>query len=205
MSEIYGYARCSTDETRQDIERQTRELYSYGVPDEQHIYREYAHGTDTGREALHRLLDKVVPGDTIVSTEVSRLTRSTQHLCEILGIVQEKKLKIVIGSFVADCTAETFDPMTKGMLMMWGVFSEMERDIISQRVKSGMKNAAAKGAQIGRPHVTVDSLPREFWQALKLYQNGELSIKQMANLLQRSRTTIYSYLTIAGVRPAAQN
>lgn len=37
------------------------------------------------------------------------------------------------------------------MLMMWGVFSEMERDIISQRVKSGMENARVKGHKIGRP------------------------------------------------------
>ena len=45
-------------------------------------------------------------------------------------------------------SADEIDPMTKGMLMMWGVFSEMERDIISQKVKSGMENARAKGHTI---------------------------------------------------------
>lgn len=54
------------------------------------------------------------------------------------------------------------DPMTEGMVKMWGVFAEMERNIISQRVKSGMKNAAAKGKQIGRPETTNDSLPDKF-------------------------------------------
>ncbi len=43
-----------------------------------------------------------------------------------------------------DCTKE-LDPMTHGMLTMWGVFAEMERNIISQRVKSGMANAISKG------------------------------------------------------------
>lgn len=48
--------------------------------------------------------------------------------------------------------------------MMWGVSAEMERDIISQRVKSGMQNAKAKGKKIGRPETTSDSLPNKFWK-----------------------------------------
>lgn len=200
MGEIYGYARCSTDETRQDIDRQKRELFQLGVKDEQHIYWEYASGTQKDRESLSRLLGVVIQGDTIAATEVSRLTRSTQHLCELLSIVQEKKLRLVIGSFEVDCRTEDVDPMTKGMLMMWGVFAEMERDIISQRVKSGMRNAAAKGKQIGRPTVTADALPSEFWKALKLYKRGELTVSDMAKLLNVSRTTVYKYLDIAGER-----
>ena len=57
---------------------------------------------------------------------------------------------------------------------MWGVFAEMERNIISQRVKSGMKNAAAKGKKIGRPETTADSLPDRFWKYYKQYYNGQI-------------------------------
>ena len=49
--------------------------------------------------------------------------------------------------------------MTEGMLKMMGVFSELERNIISQRVKSGMENAKSKGKAIGRPAVTADDIP----------------------------------------------
>ena len=87
--------------------------------------------------------------------------------------------------------------MTKGMLMMWGVFSEMERDIISQRVKSGMKNAAAKGRHIGRPKKTVDVLPDKFWKYYKLYQSKTLSVTEYAKLMNCSRPTIYKYLQMA--------
>ena len=59
--------------------------------------------------------------------------------------------------------------MTEGMIKMWGVFSEMERNIISQRVKSGIKNARAKGKQIGRPPTTVDGLPDKFWKYYQKY------------------------------------
>lgn len=74
------------------------------------------------------------------------------------------------GSFVVDCSQGKMDPMTDGKVKMWGVFSEMERNIISQRVISGMKNASAKGAKIGRPEVTKDTLPDKFWKYYFLYK-----------------------------------
>ena len=89
---IYGYARCSTNEERQDIDRQKRELYTLGVTDNKYIYWEYESGTNDNRAELQKLMDTVSEGDTIATTEVSRLTRSTKHLCEILQIVKEKKL-----------------------------------------------------------------------------------------------------------------
>ena len=143
---IYGYARCSTNEERQDIDRQKRELKKLGVADDKNIYWEYESGTKDDRVELQKLLDIVKTGDTITTTEVSRLTRSTKRLCEILQVIQDKQLILDIGgSFRVDCSKGEMDPMTEGMVKMWGVFAEMERNIISQRVKSGMKNAAAKG------------------------------------------------------------
>lgn len=195
---VYGYARCSTNEERQDIDRQKRELYSLGVTEDKCIYWEYESGTKTDRAELQKLLDIIKEGDTIVTTEVSRLTRSTKHLCEILQIVQEKKIILNIGgSFVVDCSQGKMDPMTEGMIKMWGVFAEMERNIISQRVVSGMKNAATKGVKLGRPEVTKDSLPDKFWKYYSFYQKGDLSITDFAKVMDVSRTTIYKYIQIA--------
>jgi len=192
---IYGYARCSTDETKQDINRQKRELKALGVSDDKNIYWEYESGTKTDRIQLQRLFDVVKPGDTIVTTEVSRLTRSTAHLCEILQDVQDKQLILNIGgSFKVDCSKGEMDPMTEGMVKMWGVFAEMERNIISQRVKSGMANAKSKGKKIGRPQVTADSLPPKFIQKYPQYKCGDLSITEFAAILKCSRTTIYKYI-----------
>ena len=199
MAVTYGYARCSTDESRQDIDRQKRELFALGVQEDKHIYWEYESGTRTDRPELQKLMDVISEGDTLAATEVSRLTRSTKQLCEILQTVQEKRIRLLIGSFAVDCRSAEIDPMTKGMLMMWGVFSEMERDIISQRVRSGMKNAAAKGKQIGRPKTTVDTLPDKFWKYYKLYENGEITVSECARLMDCSRTTIYKYMDMVGV------
>ena len=192
----YGYARCSTSEERQDINRQKRDLMALGVDDEKNIYWEYESGSKADRPEFSKLLDIVKPGDTILATEGSRLTRSTKQLCEVLDIVKERKLKLIIGSFVVDCTTEELDPMTKGMLMMWGVFSEMERDIISNRVKSGMANAREKGSRIGRPEITIDTIPASFWKLYHRYSNKQLSISEMAKIAGCSRATIYKYIRI---------
>lgn len=193
---IYGYARCSTDEKKQDITRQKRELFKMGVSDDKYIYWEYESGTKVDRPELKKLLDVIHEGDTIATTEVSRLTRSTKQLCDILQVVQDRRIRLLIGTFSIDCRKDEIDPMTKGMLMMWGVFAEMERDIISQRVKSGMKNAVATGKTVGRPQVTAQNLPDKFWKLYQLLEAREINVTDFAKLMHCSRSTVYNYLAM---------
>lgn len=191
---IYGYARCSTNEELQDINRQVRELKQKGATDTT-IYLEYESGTKTNRAELQKLLQIIQSGDTILATEVSRITRSTKQLCEIIELAKKRKIKLVLGNFTCDCTKE-LDPMTEGMLKMMGVFSELERNITSQRVKSGMQNAKAKGKTIGRPPVTADDIPAIFYKHYPKYKMGELTKKDLSRLCSLSYPTIYKYLHI---------
>ena len=191
---IYGYARCSTNEKQQDIQRQVRELKQQGAKDKT-IYREYESGMKTNRAELAKLLDIVRPGDTIIATEVSRITRSTKQLCDVIEFAKEKHIKLVLGSFIVDCRKE-LDPMTEGMLKMMGVFAELERNMISQRVRSGMENAKAKGKTIGRPPVTADGIPAIFYRHYPKYQRGEINKKEFSRLCSLSYPTIYKYLRI---------
>ena len=191
---IYGYARCSTNEELQDINRQIRELKQLGATDET-IYFEYESGIKTNRSQLNNLLNAVKSGDTIISTEVSRITRSTKQLCEIIEFAKDMHIKLVLGTFVVDCTKE-LDPMTEGMLKMMGVFSELERNMISQRVKSGMRNAKAKGSKIGRPTTTADDIPNVFYKHYPKYKNGEINKVEFAKICSLSYPTIFKYLRI---------
>ena len=191
---IYGYARCSTNEKMQDINRQVRELKQQGATDTT-IYLEYESGMKTNRAELQKLLDIVQSGDTILATEVSRITRSTKQLCDIIELAKNKHIKLVLGTFVVDCSKE-LDPMTEGMLKMMGVFSELERNIISQRVKSGMENAKAKGKTIGRPPTTAEDIPRIFYKHYPKYKKGEINKKEFSRLCDLSYPTIYKYLEI---------
>ena len=199
---VYGYCRCSTNETRQDISRQERDLKALGVVDKNNIYKEYESGTKINRIELNKLLygteDKepvAQEGDTIVATEVSRITRSTKQLCEIIDLAKERHLKLVFGSFVVDCTKE-LDAMTEGMLKMMGVFSEIERNMISQRVKSGVANARAKGKTLGRPTLTIKEIPSKVIDMYDLYKSGAISKTDYAKMCNTSRPTLDKYLKV---------
>lgn len=187
---IYGYCRCSTDETKQDITRQERELKAFGI---NKIYWEYESGTKSDRKQLNILLNTVCSGDTIAATEVSRITRSTKQLCDIIDFAKQKHIKLIFGSFVVDCTKE-LDAMTEGMLKMMGVFAEIERNVISQRVKSGMANAKAKGKAIGRPSTSLDNLPEKFIKHYPKYRQGIINQSELARLCDCTRQTVSKYI-----------
>ena len=193
---IYGYARCSTSEKEQDIDRQKRELKELGATDNT-IYFEYESGTKVDRPEFNKLLNIVKPGDTIVTTEVSRLTRSTKQLCDIIQLISDKGLKLVIkGSVTIDCANGEIDPMTKSFLQMAGVFAELERNLISARVKSGLDNARAKGKTLGRPKTDKDDIPPIFYKHYPLYQKGKLNKVEFAKICGLSYPTIYKYLAL---------
>ena len=189
---IYGYARCSTNETKQDIMRQVRELKANGA---EKIFLEYEHGDTAIKKELEKLFAIVVAGDTIIVLEVPRLARSTKQLCEIIEIVKKKKIKLVIvGSITVDCTGGRLDPMSNAFIQMSGVFAELELGMIRDRVKSGMANAKAKGVRIGRPQLTKDKIPPIFYRHYPSFVKGELNISELARVCDMSRTTVYKYI-----------
>lgn len=94
----FGYARCSTNESRQDIDRQVRELKAAGA---EKVYLEYEHGDSAVKQVQQRMFELAQEGDTIITLEVSRLARSTKQLCEIIDLIKGKSLcLIIVGSSV---------------------------------------------------------------------------------------------------------
>ena len=190
----YGYARCSTNEDKQDINRQIRELKAAGADE---VVFEYEHGDAKVKKELHMLLDMAASGDTIITLEVSRLSRSTQQLCEILDIVKEKHLRLmIVGSITIDCRNGEIDPMSKAFLEMSGVFAELELSMIRARVRSGMQNARDKGRKIGRPQTTKDNIPANFYKHYPSYAAGNMNVSELARICGLSRPTVYKYLRL---------
>ena len=190
----YGYARCSTNETKQDINRQVRELKTAGADT---LFLEYEHGDSKIKSQQEAMFAQAQAGDTILTLEVPRLARSTQQLCEIIERVREKRLHLVIiGSITLDCREGRADPMSEAFLQMAGVFSQLELAMIRERVRSGMANAKAKGKQIGRPQTTKDSIPAIFLRHYPAYKNGQLNITELSRVCDLSRTTIYKYISL---------
>ena len=195
---IFGYARCSTNENKQDLNRQVRELKQLGATDKT-IYKEFITGSANIKVEFEKLLGAIEEGDTLAVTEVSRISRSTKQLCEIIELVQERKLKLIIkDSITIDCTKGEIDPMTKAFLQMSGVFAELEKNMISQRVKSGMANAKAKGKRIGRPEIELDDITGndKFMNAYKLWKNKNIKKIDIQRLTGMSRVTIDKYIKV---------
>lgn len=191
---IYGYARCSTSESKQDINRQVKELKAAGAEE---IYLEYEHGDKKIKPQQQQMLDQAQAGDTIITLEVSRLARSTQQLCEIINTISEKKLRLVIvGSITLDCRNGQPDPMSEAFLQIAGVFSQLELSMIRARVRSGMENARSKGSRIGRPQMTIDNIPSNFIRHYPAYRSGQLNVSELARVCGISRTTAYKYLEL---------
>ena len=188
----YGYSRCSTNETKQDLGRQVRELKAAGA---EQIFVEYEHGDAKVKSQQQAMFAEAQAGDTIIVLEVSRLARSTQQLCEIIDLVREKHLRLVIvGSITLDCRNGQADPMSEAFLQMAGVFSQLELAMIRARVRSGMENARAKGRQIGRPQVSKEDIPATFLRHYPAYKSKQLNVSELARVCDISRTTAYKYI-----------
>lgn len=79
---------------------------------------------------------------------------------------------------------------------MMDVVSEIETNMIKQRVKSGLENAKAKGVKFGRPKVTIDDIPQNIKGAYDLVKEGKISKSVCAKMCGISRVTLDKYITI---------
>lgn len=191
---IYGYARCSTNESKQDINRQIKELKAAGADE---VIFEYEHGDAKTKKQLQMLLDIAIEGDTIITLEVSRLSRSTQQLCEIIETIKSKRMRLVIvGSITIDCRDGQIDPMSEAFLQMAGIFSQLELAMIRSRIRSGMENAKAKGRRVGRRPTTKDDIPAIFHKHYAAFRDGKMNVSELARVCGISRPTVYKYLKL---------
>ena len=208
MAKVYGYCRCSTNDSKQDVDRQAKELKEMGATNNT-IYKEYVSSVKNDKTELNKMFAAIdkdkenakLSGETaditIAVTEISRITRSTKQLCEIIEIIKAKQLRLVIkNSITIDCTTGELDPMTNAFLLMAGVFAELEHGMIKERVKSGVANARAKGKQIGRPTVTIDTIPVDVKKHYNLFKDGEIGKSKFAKMCGISRPTLDKYIYI---------
>lgn len=194
---VWGYARCSTSESehKQNIERQIRELKANGVTDNT-LFVEWESGSVEDRKELQKMFNSVDRGDCIVAVSIDRISRSTRQMIDIIEFVQRMNLKLILGTFVVDCTSKNMDIMTEALLKVVSVFSELERKMICARVQSGINNARAKGVQLGRPKTTYEDIPECFFRYLPKYQSKDINKSEFSRLTNLSMPSIYKYLEI---------
>jgi len=190
---VYGYARCSTNEDRQDIARQVQELIARGATE---IFSEYISGTKARKPELDKLLAAIGYGDILAVTEVSRLSRNVHQLCHLEELAREKGIKLQCGVLTLDYATSKVDPMNRAMYYMMGVFSELERGVTVDRIKSGIENAKENGVSVGRPPKTAENVPKNVKRLLPKYQAGHFDKTVFAKKAGISRQTLYKYLRL---------
>ena len=197
MPKCYGYARCSlAEEKGQDLNRQTRELTAAGAKE---IITEREHGDAKKKPNLDFLLEHMEEGSTLIVCEVSRLSRSVLQFCEIMETIKDKHLRLVVlGSITVDCRCGEIDPMSAAFLQMASIFSELEKNILRARVRSGLANAREKGKQLGRRPITKEDIPATFLKHYPFFQSGNMNVSELARICGLSRPTVYKYMKMVG-------
>lgn len=153
------YARVSTSNHGQDVGMQTRELREYCERRGFQIVGEYLDegisGAKDSRPELNRLMADVHRRtfDAIVCWKFDRFARSVSHLLRALETFNSLGIALVSLSEQVDTTT----PAGRMIFTALGAASELERSLIAERVRAGLRNARAKGKRLGRPRVTVDT------------------------------------------------
>jgi DNA invertase Pin-like site-specific DNA recombinase len=153
------YARVSTANNGQDPTMQTRELREYAERRGWTVSGEYVDigisGTKEKRPELDRLMADAHRRrfDAVVVWKFDRFARSVSHLLRALETFKAQGIEFVSFSEQLD----TSTPAGKLVFTVLGAVAELERSLIVERVKSGLRNARAKGKRLGRPRVVVDA------------------------------------------------
>ena len=153
------YARVSTTNHGQDVSMQTRELRQFAEARGWHIAGEYidegVRGAKDSRPELNRLMADAHKRrfDIVCVWRFDRFARSVSHLLRALETF--KALGIDFVSFSEQMDTST--PAGKMVFTVLGAVAELERSLIVERVRAGLRNARAKGKKLGRPRVTVDA------------------------------------------------
>ncbi|WP_419879191.1 recombinase family protein [Brevibacillus centrosporus] len=178
---IFGYARVSTEE--QNLDMQIDVLNKYGV---ERIFQEKMTGTKKDRPQLDELLKLLRKGDKVVVYKLDRISRSTKHLIELSEQFNEMAVDFVSISDSID----TSTAMGKFFFRTMASIAELERDIISERTKSGLQAARARGKKGGRPSKQTDKVE----MALKMYDSKDYSTAQIISATGLGKTTLYRYI-----------
>ena len=190
---VYGYLRVSTKE--QNSQYQKNMILNY-ANENNYVPITFIDETMSGAESyknrtLGDLLNKLSKGDILLVNEFSRLGRSLLDILEIIKFIKEKDAQLII---VRDNLKIADDMNSKLLTTMFGIVSEIERDLLKSRVKEGLALAKARGVKLGRKPGPAKSKLDPHKDLIQEYLNKEISKASIAKLLEVNKQTLYSFI-----------
>lgn len=190
-----GYIRVSTE--GQNTARQKKALKEAGCT---LFYEEKLSGKNTDRPQLNAMLEDLQQGDTVIIHEISRLSRSTRDLLEIVDKFKEKgvNLKSLTESWI-DTTSD--NPMNTFLLNIFGSLAQLERELTLKRQREGIEIAKKEGKFKGRKTELIAGGKKEekMLQAIEWYKEGK-SVRSICKTLSIGTGTLYKVLEREGLR-----
>lgn len=178
MRYVALYTRVSTANQGNGLEAQERALEDFSSSHSIKHIRKFSDSNVSGAKASRPMLDELMKEidegkvSKVIVYSFSRFARSTKHLLSALEYFKEKNVEFVSISEKVD----TSSPMGRAFFTIISAISQLERELISERVRNGLKNAKAKGRKIGRPKT------RPSQSILSLYAE-DYSYREIAKLL----------------------
>ncbi|MGI8414161.1 MAG: recombinase family protein [Solirubrobacteraceae bacterium] len=190
---LIGYARVSTVD--QNPDHQVDALRRAGVAATD-IYIDHASGAKASRPQLDIALRMLRDEDTLKITRLDRLGRSVLHLVTLGAELRDRG----VGLHVIEQGIDTTTAEGRAMFGMLSVLAELQRELIVANTRDGLAAARARGRTGGRrPRLNAQQIAL----AQQLYDAGERTVQQIADLFSVPRTTVYGHLDPAttGKRP----
>ena len=183
-----GYIRVSS--TSQNPSRQFQQLNEIGMDI---IFEEKVSGAAKDREQLQKMLEDLQEGDIIYVTDLTRITRSTQNLFELIDLIRRKKanLKSLKDTWL-DLSED--NPYSQFLITVMAGVNQLERDLIRMRQREGIELAKKEGKFKGRLkkyHKNHAGMK----YAVKLYKEGGMTVNQICEITNVSRAALYRRLS----------
>lgn len=185
---LIGYARVSTIEQTLDLQQDA--LRKAGC---EQLFTDHISGAKSERPGLRQALEFARSGDVMVVWKLDRLGRSLKQLIEIVAELQAQN----IGFRSLTENIDTTSPGGKLIFHIFGSLAEFERDLIRERTLAGLAAARARGRKGGRPRAASLNDEHKIARAQALYNDKHYTIKDICEMLNISRVTLYRYIATA--------
>jgi DNA invertase Pin-like site-specific DNA recombinase len=174
-SKTFAYLRISTG--KQDLQNQRLELHEYarknGLKIDEFVEVEVSSQKTPKARKVDVLLEKLTKGDLLLVNELSRLGRSVGQVIQIVDALVKEQVGFVAVKENIRLLDGKYDMQSKTMVTLFGLFAEIERDLISERTKQGLILARERGKQLGRPKGSGKSKLDKFKPEIEaLLKNG---------------------------------
>lgn len=199
-----AYLRISTE--GRDLDQQRLAILDYAQKHRVTVdafvatQRSSQHGAQSAE--LMQMIETLQPGDRVIVSELSRLGRSLSQILQIIDRLIQKEVRLVAIKEAIRFEGK-HNLQTKAMIALFGLFAEVERDLIAQRTKEGLAAAKARGKRLGRPKGarSKSKLDGKEGEIGFLIQKN-VSKASIARILDVSQTTLHHFIKTRKLQPS---